>query len=72
VPRTKDPRYQRMLDRLRKAREAAGLTQHAASLALGRYPTFVNKIETGERRIDPVELVDLARLYGRALDDFVP
>ncbi len=60
-----------MLDRLRTARGEAELTQHDASVKLGRYPTYVNKVETGERRLDPIELIDLAKLYGKDIQFFL-
>lgn len=64
-------RYQRMLVRLREARQEAGLTQGEAAQALGFRQQVVSKIELGERRITPVELQDLAHLYGKPVDHFL-
>lgn len=64
-------RYQRMLVRLRQARQEAGLTQGEAAERLGFRQQVVSKIELGERRITPVELQDLARLYGKPVDHFL-
>jgi transcriptional regulator with XRE-family HTH domain len=65
------PRYQRMLARLREAREAAGLRQAQVAKQLGKPQSYVSKIESGERRIDPLELANLARIYGRKIGWFV-
>ncbi len=64
-------RYKAMLDRLRRARLRAGLTQIEVAAALGKTQAFVSKCELGERRIDPIELSDFAQLYRRPLDYFV-
>jgi transcriptional regulator with XRE-family HTH domain len=65
-------RYREFLRRLRLAREQAGLTQTAVSKALGRPQSFVSKCESGERRVDFVELQDFARLYRKPLTFFSP
>ena len=64
-------RYKYMLGRLRKARLDAGLTQVAVAKALGRTQAFVSKCELGERRIDPLDLQDFARLYRRPFGYFL-
>lgn len=56
-----------MVDRLRAAREEKGLTQEEVAQALDVPQTFVSKIEQGERRIDPLELEELASFYGKPL-----
>jgi transcriptional regulator with XRE-family HTH domain len=56
--------------RLIAAREEAGLTQREAALRLRRSQSFVAKSETGERRVDIVELLAFARAYDRAPDYF--
>ncbi|MGH7527510.1 MAG: helix-turn-helix domain-containing protein [Gemmatimonadales bacterium] len=61
-----------MCQRLRDARERSGLKQMEAAAAIGKPQNFVSKCETGQRRIDPVELADFAALYGTTLDALVP
>ncbi len=56
-------RYKRFLAQLRGARERAGLTQADVARALRRPQSFVSKVESGERRVDIVELEQFARLY---------
>jgi transcriptional regulator with XRE-family HTH domain len=63
--------YRRMLTRLREARAAAGYTQAQVSEHFGRPQSFVSKVESGERRIDPTELHELAKLYGQSFAFFL-
>ena len=59
------------MDRLRNARQEAHLTQVDVARSLRRPQSFVSKCESGERRVDVVELQEFARLYGKSLDFFV-
>ncbi|VTU00883.1 xre family transcriptional regulator : XRE family transcriptional regulator OS=Pseudomonas syringae CC1557 GN=N018_03520 PE=4 SV=1: HTH_31 [Gemmataceae bacterium] len=59
--------YRRLTAALRRAREAAGLTQADVAAKLGAYASFVSKVESGERRVDVVELAALCRAYGTDL-----
>lgn len=61
-----------MLVALRAARRNAGLTLKDVAETLGRPISFVSKCETGERRIDPIDLWRFAQLYGRPVTDFLP
>lgn len=63
--------YRLFLRRLREARLAAGLTQAEVAAELGRPQSFVSKCESGERRIDVVELTEFARLYRKDLNFFI-
>src|SRR5688572_30172539 len=45
-------------------RRRAGLTQRQLALALGREQNYVARIETGQRRVDLVELVQICRACG--------
>jgi transcriptional regulator with XRE-family HTH domain len=64
-------RYKRFVRRLREARERAGLTQTDAARALRQPQSFIAKIEAGQRRVDVIELQDLARLYRRPIAFFL-
>ena len=63
--------YERFLQLLRKAREAAGLTQIETARRLSRPQSFVSKCESGERRVDVVELAEFCRVYGVTVGNFV-
>lgn len=52
-------RHKALIDLLVAKREAAGLTQAELAMRLGEYQSFVARIETGQRRIDVVELIEL-------------
>jgi transcriptional regulator with XRE-family HTH domain len=60
-----------MLQRLREARRAAGLTQAKVANALRVPQSFVSKCESGERRIDAVELGRFAGLYSKRISFFL-
>jgi transcriptional regulator with XRE-family HTH domain len=64
--------YQRFLVYLREARRQAGLTQAEAARRLGKPQSFLSKCETGERRVDFVELLTFANLYGVDISYFRP
>ena len=63
--------YDRFIDRLILAREEAGLTQRAVSESMGMAHSFLSKCETKERRIDVIEFLQLAELYGKPLHFFL-
>ena len=57
-------RYRFLRDFLAQARKSQGLSQEALAEKLGRLQTFVSKYERGERRLDVVELLDVAEALG--------
>jgi transcriptional regulator with XRE-family HTH domain len=59
---TKD--YSQFLALLVKARKEARLTQAEVAGKLRRPQSYVSKYESGERRLDVVEFLDLARAVG--------
>jgi transcriptional regulator with XRE-family HTH domain len=66
------PAYQEFLRRLRAAREHAGLRQVEVARLLGKPQSYVSKCESGERRIDVVELAAFADVYQLPMESFVP
>ena len=64
-------KYQKLIERLRQARLEAGLTQVEAGKKLKKPQAYLSKIERGERRIDAVELEELARVYSKNINYFV-
>jgi transcriptional regulator with XRE-family HTH domain len=71
VKSTRSAPYQRLLGRLRQARQNACLTQAEVGRRLGVRQAFVSKVESGERRLDPVELARFAAVYGKPLAWFL-
>ncbi len=64
-------KYAQLLAVLRQAREDAGLTQTQVARHFGAHASFVSKCESGERRIDPVELADFCRIYKVTISQIV-
>jgi transcriptional regulator with XRE-family HTH domain len=56
--------HQRVIKALVNAREAAGMTQRELAAELNRPHSFVGRIEAGERRIDVIEFIEIARILG--------
>ena len=48
-----------------ESRKAAGISQQELARRLKRSQSFIAKIEVGERRIDVVEFIEIARALGR-------
>lgn len=67
-----NPQDQAVGERLAAARRVAGLSQAMAATRLGTAQSRIAKLETGARRLLFSEAVDLARLYGVPIEDFVP
>lgn len=63
------PEYKILLEMLRSAREASGITQIDLADRLGETQSFISKCERGERRLDIVELRDWCAAIGVS---FVP
>jgi ribosome-binding protein aMBF1 (putative translation factor) len=61
---TRTKAHQRIIAALIDARHKSGLPQWKVAKKLGHSQTWLARIETGERRLDLVELGQLCRLYG--------
>jgi transcriptional regulator with XRE-family HTH domain len=60
----RSPRHEALRAFLVTKRKEAGLTQAEVAAKLRRYQSFVATVEAGQRRIDVVELLDLADAIG--------
>lgn len=56
--------HRRLIDVLVAAREEAQLTQRDVAKRLKRPNSFVGRIEAGERRVDVIEFIEIARVLG--------
>ena len=63
--------HKRITERLKKARKEAGLTQAEAGKRFGQDQTVISKIESGQYRVDAVQLRKLAGIYKQDLNDFL-
>jgi transcriptional regulator with XRE-family HTH domain len=59
-----DRRYQAIASLLAGMRREQGLLQQDMAERLGRTQTFVSKYESGMRRVDLIELLDILRALG--------
>lgn len=53
-----------LIELLVSAREEAQLTQRDLANSLKRPHSFVGRIEAGERRVDVIEFIEIARVLG--------
>lgn len=63
--------YKVFVERLKKARLEAGLTQVEVAKKLNRPQSHVSNVETGQQRVDVVELKRFARLYRKSVNYFL-
>lgn len=64
-------RHEHLARLLRDMRTRAGLTQTEVATALGKPQSYVSKYESGERRLDLVELGELCPVLGSTLSRLV-
>lgn len=62
-------RHRLFCESLKRARKTAGLTQVELAKRLGEHQSFVSRYETGERRLDVVEFVEVATAIGISASD---
>ena len=63
--------YKNVVDKLKKARQRAGLKQEEVASNLKKPQSFISKIESGERRVDIAELKELAKIYKKDITYFI-
>ncbi len=63
--------YAYFTERLRKAREEAGLTQVQVAKKLKRPQSHVSNVESGQQRVDVVELQVFAKIYNKDIKYFI-
>lgn len=64
--------YEEIGRRLREARVRAGLTQEYVANHLGVQRPVISDMETGKRKINALEIMQLAELYGCSPMSFFP
>jgi len=53
------PQHQRLIELLQSARNDARLSARALSLKMGKQPTFIARVERGERLLEVVEFIEI-------------
>jgi transcriptional regulator with XRE-family HTH domain len=62
--------YAYFVEKLRKARQEAGLTQVQVAKKLKRPQSYISNVESGQQRVDVVELQKFAKMYGKDVNYF--
>ncbi len=65
------PRHETVRAFLKEARQEAGMTQTQVAKRLRRHQSFVATVESGQRRIDVVELMYFAEAIGFAPEKLI-
>lgn len=63
--------HARLVDKLKKARTDSGLDQKDVAKLLHKTQSYISKIESGQRRVDVVQLKFLANIYKKKLEYFL-
>jgi transcriptional regulator with XRE-family HTH domain len=63
--------HRTLVEKLRKARREAGLDQSDVAKLLGFTQSYVSKIESGQRRIDIIQIKAFAKIYKKQIDYFL-
>ena len=63
--------HSQLTKKLKNARLKAGLSQIEASKKIDRSQSYVSKIESGQLRIDIIQLKELAKVYKKDINYFI-
>ena len=63
--------YQAFLKNLKQARKEAGLTQVEIAKKLNQPQSYISKCESGEKRVDVIELLKFAEAYKKSISYFI-
>ncbi|MBC8394295.1 MAG: helix-turn-helix transcriptional regulator [Deltaproteobacteria bacterium] len=63
--------YRAIIEKLKEARLQRGLTQLQVAKTLGVGQSFISKIESGQYRLDILQLQEFAKLYKKPLPSFL-
>jgi transcriptional regulator with XRE-family HTH domain len=63
--------YKRLVVKLKDSRLELGMTQVEVAEKLKKPQSYISKVESGEQRIDVIELKSFANLYKKQLSFFV-
>ena len=66
---SKEHRY--LVKQLKKARKEIGLSQEQVANFLHRTQSYISKIESGQRKIDIIQLKKFVKIYKKNIDFFL-
>jgi len=67
--RTKE--YAIFIERMKKARAESGLLQIEVAKAMKRPQSYISRVESGEYRLDILEVKKFAKLYKKSIEYFL-
>jgi len=66
---SKEHKY--IVKQLKRARKEANLSQGEVAKLLNKTQSYISKIESGQRKIDVVQLKEFAKIYKKDLNFFI-
>ncbi|MFH1656939.1 MAG: helix-turn-helix transcriptional regulator [bacterium] len=66
---SKDHKY--IVEQLKKARQKADLEQEQVAKMLKKTQSYISKVESGQRRIDVIQLKEFAKIYKKDISYFI-
>jgi len=66
---TKD--HKLIIEKLKQARNDAKLSQYQVAKKMDRTQSYVSKIESGQRRVDVIQLKEFAKIYKKDIGYFL-
>lgn len=60
-----------LVKKLKQARIDAGVDQKQVAKLLGKTQSYISKIESGQRRVDIIQLKSFAKIYKKSLNYFI-
>jgi transcriptional regulator with XRE-family HTH domain len=63
--------HRRIVEKLKTARQEAGMSQAQVAKGLQSTQSYVSKLESGQSKIDVIEISRLAQLYKKPVDFFL-
>jgi len=67
----KTKEYALFIERMKKARRESGLRQIDVAKKMKRPQSYISRVESGEYRLDILEVKRFAKLYKKSMDHFL-
>lgn len=62
--------HARLVEKLKQARIDSGLDQKDVAKLLHKTQSYISKVESGQRKIDVIQLKELAKIYKKDINSF--
>ncbi|MEK7643846.1 MAG: helix-turn-helix transcriptional regulator [Patescibacteria group bacterium] len=63
--------HKKFVSKLKQARIETGIDQKKAASLLGMTQSYISKVESGQRRVDVVQMKNFAKIYKKSLNYFI-